>query len=359
MRGSLRLAGWCFRAILLLLLLAALNTGTNLLYIIFGGVLSFVGISFVLARWTMRGLALSREAPHAVHRGESFLAGVLIENHKRIMPAMSLRVESVAEPDSVLDVQRRADAYVMRIRPRRAAKTSVVLRFERRGVYRLPPLDLASDFPFGLFEERRRFQDGAEVIVYPRVRSVRTSVLDHAAGQRYAARVASSGGDEFFGLREYMPGDDVRRIAWRVSARAGMWMVREMALDNSRHVVFIVDTRWNPSVEEFNEHLEEAVELVASLAVTLLHRQYNVSIITPDGALPSGEGTHQERKVLEMLARVEAVMAEAYPDFDLAMRAGGEHQARVVCISPDPAQWGALAGRESRRVVDPREVIHA
>lgn len=358
-RGNLRVMGWVFKLVVVLLLLSAWNSGINLLYIVLGGIVSFIALSAVLARWTMRGLVLNREAPAAVHRGEPFLVETRIENHKLLMPSISVRVESVAPPDSVLPPAAPSQGHVMKIPARRAAVLSVPLRFDKRGVYRLPPFDLASDFPFGLLEQRRRFEDPIEVVVYPRVQALRATALDRMPGSRAAARAPTGDGTEFFALREYMPGDEIRRIAWRISARLGVWMVREMTLDNARFVIFALDTRRVRDRDDFEERFEEVIELVASLAVTLLKRQYSVAVVTPAASVERGEGAAQERKVLEMLARLAPVSLEEYPDFQHVLRQLELEPARLVCVSPDPRLWGRPSGVHDLRVLDPREVIHA
>ncbi|MBI2433553.1 MAG: DUF58 domain-containing protein [Candidatus Hydrogenedentes bacterium] len=349
--GRLKKSGIFFVIIMLGVLLAAWNTGTNLLYIIVGGLASFILISLFLPGRSMKKLSMRREAPSAVHRGEPFLVSVRLENHKLLLPAISLRLESASEAD-------RAIGYLMRLPARRAAMLTVQVVFDRRGVYRLPPFDLVSSYPFGLIEQRRRFSDEREIVVYPRVRIVRTTVLDQAAGTRYLTRRPSADGDEFYGLREYVPGDDLRLIAWRASARFGKWIIRELARENSRYVTFALDTRYAPDMDNFEENFEEVIELVASLAITLLRRQYNVSIVTPQVDLEPGEGSGQEREVLELLARVESATLDAYPDFESVVRRLEGERAVLLYFSADSRQWGRRSGT-ALSAVDPREVLHA
>ncbi len=61
----IRLAGWMYMLSLFLVLVAALNTGTNLLYLIFGAMLSLFLVSIVVVQWGVRGLKLRRQAPSA------------------------------------------------------------------------------------------------------------------------------------------------------------------------------------------------------------------------------------------------------------------------------------------------------
>ena len=350
--GRIYGSGVAFAVIMVLLLLAAWNTGTNLLYICLGGIVSFLLLSAVLVIWTMIGLQVSREAPRSVYRGQPFRMHLRVENKKRFVPVVGLRVLGGDRLRNIL-------GYVLKIPSQRAAVLSVEQTFDKRGVYPLPPTILASNFPFGLMERRLTCKDEEEIVVYPRVQPVRSTAVEQSTGGRYIPRSATSDGDEFFGLREYVVGDDLRRIAWRVSARLGTWIIREMSRENAKFITFALDTRTKSELEDYPERFEEAVELVASLSVTLLTKQYNVGIITPDMKLEGDEGNHQKEKVLEMLARVNPVDPTEHGDFEETVRMLSHGETAVLCVSPNPADWGQHQGVSGLRFMDPREVIHA
>jgi uncharacterized protein (DUF58 family) len=351
-RGDLGWPGVVMAVIAALLLVSAWNTGENLLYIVLGGVLSLLVLSGVLARANVAGLTFERETPHAVFRGDTFLVHATIRNHKHFLPSVSVRIEDGTQPGETA-------AYALKIPARSAVQLDVEHEALRRGVMMLPEYTVASAFPFGFSERRRALRDAHEVLVYPRVRAVRTAAVEHTPGARFMPRNRSNDGDEYMSLREYVPGDDVRLIAWRISARVGTWMIREMGMGNVRSVVFFLDTARAPHLPDFDERFEEAVELAASIAVTLLSRQFSVGIVADDAQLPLGKGTQQERRILELLARVQ-------PD-------DGDHEARLaaearrlqgepvhlVCVSADPRKWGHGTGPEGMRVLDPGDVIHA
>jgi len=147
----------------------------------------------------------------------------------------------------------------------------------------------------------------------------------------------------------------MRRSVWRVSARLGKWIVRELARYNSRLVILALDTTYDPSIEDFDDHFEEAVEMVASVAIMLLRRRHEVSIVTPDDFLAGGDGKGHERKVLRMLARVAPT--DGSRPFREKVAALESLDSMVVYASPDPGLWGVQTGHG--HVLDPRELIHA
>ncbi len=331
---------------------AAVNTGTNLLYMILGGALSLFVLSFVLRQINLAGVRVTRTLPKSAYREQPVNVDIRVENRKYFAPALGLRVELADAPGKIL-------GYALKVPARRCAVISTTMEFPRRGVHKVPPTDVVSSFPFGFSDRWRREDDGAEVVVYPRVRPVRSSVLEHMRGERTMSRVPSADGDEYFALREYLHGDDVRRISWRASARLGKWMIRQMSKDNSRFVVFALDTRWLTHDPDFQDHYEEAIELVASFAVMLIHKQYNVTIETPDRSLDGGEGNLQERRILDFLARLEPVAPEDFPSFEDIVKALEGRMASVVYITPDASLWGRRSALGAPRAMDPREVVYA
>lgn len=350
-RSSIRPSGWAFLTVAALVQLAAWNSGANLLYLIAGALIGFLLVSFVFCRWTLKRLSVFREAPASVYRGDPFAITVRAKNRGKRFPIVSLRLESLfpSGPTS---------AYVEKIPSRTSALIRLRALFPKRGVYALPPLTIRSAFPMGLFERRLVYDDGVEVVVYPRVRALRTGAFEQIRGFGETPRLKRGEDDEFFGLRDYIPGDDIRRIAWHVSARVGHPVVRELEPSTSRNVHIVFDTRGVPEMEDFEEQFEDAVDLVASLAVTCLNRYYSVAIVTPDAAVPLGEGSAHIDAVLNMLARLNPAF---YPDHsdDWFGRDGPLPAAAYIFVSPDPAVWGRPSGFGGTRVLDPREVVHA
>lgn len=376
-RRRMRTAGIALLITTVLVLLAAINTGENLLYVVFAGMFSLQVLSAILARANAPGLRVQRVGPRAVHRGELCPITISIENTRRFWSVMGLRVERLPDAAPHTPLWRRllqvvrprqggSLGYVFRVPPATKAVARVDERMDRRGVRPLPPMALVSTFPFGLSEVRIPLVDRHEVLVYPRVRPVRLGRIEHNSGTGVAPRHELSEGDEFHSLREYVPGDDLRRIAWRLSARFGHFVVKELEAQTSKHVVIVLDTAAEPPLSpEDDERFEQAVELAASLAVTLLDKDYVVSVQTPQRMMPEGEGRAHAIQILDMLARVEPLAAAGSGSSALQGAMAGFGFAQVperatgVFISHDATRWGMSAGGGSTRIVDPREVLYA
>jgi uncharacterized protein (DUF58 family) len=350
-RLRFRTATFVFFGIFLLCEVAAFNTGENMLYLLAAFVLGFPLLAIVVSNAAFRGLELQREAPDAVHRNEPFTVSVRLNNRKRVLPAASLSVAFAGEDAA-------SAVYLPVIAPRTSATLHMSRIMPRRGVHALPDLRLSSAFPMGLIERSLLRADGLEVVVYPRVHRLDRAALEHLDDSGNRPRPTFATGDEFYALREYVPGDDIRLICWRVSARLGELIVRELEPGSARSIAIVLDARGVPGTLEAEERFELAIELAASLAVAFLDRQYSVALITPQGSAPLSQGEGHVLRVLNLLAHVSPVAYESLGD-DWFLATGDLAGATRICVATDSARWGGPGLGGGVRVLDPEELLHA
>jgi uncharacterized protein (DUF58 family) len=185
------------------------------------------------------------------------------------------------------------------------------LRCTRRGVYDVGPLVAVTSDPLGLTERETVLADKFELLVHPRIEHV----SDRPLTRRYedppirppVSRPWPSG-LEFYGMREYRPGDELKRIVWRASARMGKLMVREAEEGITDHITIILDTdRGAHSWEgDHSESFETGVRAAASLAVRHLREGYEVRVEVNELTLVKGErGAAGQLPVLDQLARID------------------------------------------------------
>ena len=165
-----------------------------------------------------------------------------------------------------------------------SAGNTYELTCSRRGVYTLGPLVVRWGDPFGLTQRRRKVCDEFEMFVHPRA---------EPATDRPAARLWEDppqrppfsrpwpSGLDFYGMRAYAPGDDVRNVVWRAYARTGSLLVREAEQGVTDKLRLLVDQ--DASVHSkgaVSESFETAMRVVASLGLHHLKAGYTV---TTDG----------------------------------------------------------------------------
>jgi uncharacterized protein (DUF58 family) len=142
---------------------------------------------------------------------------------------------------------------------------------------------------------------------------------------------------EFYGMREYAPGDDTRRIVWRAFARTGQLLVREAEQGITDKITIILDTNrgsHSRDGEGLSESFETGVRAAASLAVRHLREGYEVRNEVNAGPLTRPlRGIASQLPVLDAYARVEMDRA-GLSQVIRRLLAGSRRDAHCVLITP-------------------------
>jgi uncharacterized protein (DUF58 family) len=119
-------------------------------------------------------------------------------------------------------------------------------------------------------------------------------------GEESAHRVGI--GEDFFSLRPYRQGDDLRQVHWRRSARSGRWVVREQ--EAKRGLEVLLELSLPATLSE--QRREHAVATLGSLAEDLLGTGLRVGARAPGVMVLPEAGSRQRVRILSALARLEA-----------------------------------------------------
>ena len=153
------------------------------------------------------------------------------------------------------------------IEPRRDARIAYRLPTSRRGVIEVGPLDLKLGDPLGLTQATVRAAEVTGLMVHPQLIELRPLVAiaghDPTADQQPIRSLANSG-DEFFALRPYVVGDELRLVNWRASARSDDLVVRQEERPKTGRVTVVLDRR-----REVYDH--DGFERAVSAALSALH----------------------------------------------------------------------------------------
>jgi uncharacterized protein (DUF58 family) len=294
--------GWWFLGATLLVGLAAINGGINLLFLVFGMMLSLIIASGVLSEVCLRHLAVTRRMPGAIHAGTPFLMGIAVRNDKRRIPTFSLEVEDLLEGQPV---ERRC--YYLKLPAGRLQETAYKHALARRGRHRFTGFRISTRFPFGFIRKSRDVDAPAEVLVYPALVPVPDTIIRGGVAEaaRQQLTILARSGD-FHGLREYRSGDDPRDIHWRTSARRGRPFVREMEEETGRIVTVVLETTLTVAGPEGARAFEDAVSMAASLVVALLKKGLAVGLRAGEVSHPPAAGPGLAAAMLATLALVSA-----------------------------------------------------
>jgi len=203
----------------------------------------------------------------------------------------------------------------------------------RRGGYKLGPTRLVSGDPFGLFRTEKVFPAEHSLVVLPMIYEISSFLSPPGllAGGQVIRRKALDITPHASGVREYVPGDPMKRIHWPSTARRGQLIVKEFEQDphaevwlflDAQHVVqaekpseapeaytdgWMLDRR--PKFELPPSTLEYAISITASLAHYYLKQPRAVGLVTATPQfriIPAERSERQEGKILETLAFIEA-----------------------------------------------------
>ncbi len=301
-------AGWLFIVLTLAVGFAAINSGANLLHVLFGCQIGLILASGVLSEGMVRRARVHRRTTSALHAGSR---GALLVELRNDSPRGDMISVSVEDDDRVLTIDHSDPVFAVAVPAgaQVALHTSVTLHV--RGLQPLPKAVVATRFPFGLFVKRRELPGRERVLVYPRIHELDPASLARARTGEGEALGARARAGEFHGLAEYREGQELRRIHWPATARLGRPVVQEFeARGEAEHVLELHAGRAG------DELFEREVERVASEGVALL-REGRAAIglrYAGELVLEPGVGPSHERRLLEFLALVGLSDAPASED---------------------------------------------
>lgn len=203
----------------------------------------------------------------------------------------TLRVRSAGRRFGVSAVSLDADERIGDQRlpvvvPRLGAGRVVEVRYDiptpRRGVVEVGPLRLRRVGTAGLAVAQGVAGGTVQVHVLPRVLPVLGLPAGVRRGHVGADERVERGGTDLVALREYLPGDDLRRVHWATSARRGTLMVREDADPSRPHLTVLLD---DAGTGYRGDQFEDAVEIAASLISVVVEAGHPVRLIGTSGTL--------------------------------------------------------------------------
>jgi uncharacterized protein (DUF58 family) len=222
-RYHLHAPGLVYVALTLLVGLAAVNRQNNLLFWILGVMLSALLISGVVSGVMMQSLRVKRLVAGNALVGEPLAVRYAVTNRNRLFPAFCIHIEERPVPGRTgwPRLMEPARAWVMHLGPRETVHGEAVFWPKRRGEARFDQLRIWTTFPFGIVKKSITVSQPQHTLVHPLLYELRRDVLSAFAPQGLAGTKVSprtGAGDEYYGMREFRPGDQLRQIAWKRTA---------------------------------------------------------------------------------------------------------------------------------------------
>ncbi len=257
-------------------------------------------------------------------------------------------------PDGV-EIVEGGEARALSLAPDEERTIPFVLRCARWGLYDVGRVELRASDALRLVVWESRSRGRLVLKAYPRPEPV-DRVLSALETQAFAGNeVARSVGDgiEYADLRDFVPGDRVRSINWRASARRQALVVNVRHPERNTDVVLFLDSFVDLALGDRGT-LTAAVRAAAALAERYLERRDRVGLVGYGGILRwlrPGMGAGQHYRLIETLLETGVETTYTWPDVTLVPARVLPPKALVVALTPlvDPRFTAALEDLRARR----------
>ena len=280
-------------------------------YFMFAALTAVILVSYASSRLSARALRVRRTCADRVFENDPLRVQLEVTNSGRL-PRFLVNVEEALPQFMEADEER--DFMIPTLWPGESVVLTYTARARKRGVYTWSSVEASASDPFGVFQRFVPIEARGEAVVYPKPLDLNGSLAQSgielrgmSAGER--AR-GSESGLEFYGIRDYAPGDDLRRIHWPTTARHGRLTVVEFDRGASGNVAVVLDTM---AGTEFGGGVESSLDVGVRAAASLIHGALAgdgvgfLAVAPADGPLwVAVEQIHREYEILEVLARVSA-----------------------------------------------------
>jgi uncharacterized protein (DUF58 family) len=292
-RRSVTHGGLMFTLAMLLVGVAAVASGNNLLFLILAAMVSTLMVSGLISRLSLAGLELDFVLPEHIAAGRMLAGRVYIRNSKLWLPSFSIHLGGSEE--SVLTT-----LYFLVIPGGAVLDETVEVCFRKRGVCRENGFLFSTGFPFGFVERRAQVTLRRDVLVYPSI-DPQPGFEDLLAAIRGDLETQARGrGHDFYRIRPYEALESARHVDWKATAKVGSMQVREFAREQERLLEIFLDLNAPPALEAW---FEQAVDACAFLVWRMAGRGARVRFATQefDVSIPEGGDVYA---ILRYLATV-------------------------------------------------------
>lgn len=287
--------------------------------------LALVGVATTIVAEAPQ-VTLDRDAsPMEVPRGQASRVRLLLSSTSRKRPRPITLIETVAGEQRV--------AVIPPIPTGQSREVTYELNTSKRGLITAGPLLARRMDPFGLVVADKPIGGTVSVSVRPRLRTIRLLPSGRQRDLEGPTRERSEGTATFHQLREYVSGDDMRRIHWPSTARYGNLLVKHLVDTTRPEIVVILDNRATVITED---DFEEAVEITAALVAAAEREGFPVLLLFSDGDNSVGLDGKQAPH-LDRLTAVQRSEVDSLRNLSKALQARGRSMILIT---------GELPGRD-------------
>lgn len=347
--------GWALTAWLIVTAAIALNRGIDLLWGTVALLIAAIASGLVLPRLQLRNISVKRDLPSEAVVGDPlpFSYDIRVVG---ILPSFGLEIsDQLGASNTVVPA-----AYFAKLTGQHQYRFSWTPT--TRGRRTFDHVVVESRFPFGIRSARRHLATApATLTVYPGF--VQLHALPVPAGSDpHAEHLVTSrrgGRDEVFGLKPYRPGDELRSVNWRASARTGEMLVREYEHQQDRELWIVLDLSINDHAGQGDTGtLEYMFRIAHSVVIKAIRQGVPVGLLCRQhGRLKILEPTLDRPSYLRLREALALAESEDCPPLDGWLLQERERLPRggawLLFNLGDPERRGRLAQCVRQRGAEP------
>ena len=313
--------GTLFTALILVIGALAIVFSNNLLYLVIAMMLGFMACSGLVAEYTLSSLSarLSTATEVFARRPTSLI--LELTNAKVRFPSFGLVVRHAADGPFGPDRLR-----LMHLEPRGTVQVTWAFAWARRGWQTMDGVWIATRFPFCLYEKAVLVACPVRVLVFPEPAPLPEIPLDATSSDGTQEAQVRGPGLSVVSLRDYVPGDSLKLVHWKRSARTGVLLTKETEQETERAVTVVLDGALGAA-------FEHGLSVATAIVLELDRMMVPFALATHAHVSRAGHGKAHLHEALAHLALLE-------PAAGWAPRAGELDRlgTRVVVVHADGAR---------------------
>jgi uncharacterized protein (DUF58 family) len=273
--------GMGFVGLIALLLMIALVYNNNLVYLLSFMLASIFFISILHTYQSLSGLVVRASHTLPAFAGEKCGFCFIIQNPQN-QPRLDLHIK--LETETVIDIPAQDQQQVV-----------LSQQASKRGLLRCGSLTISSTFPLGLFRAWSPLRFDLEALVYPRpVENM--APFPEAEGIQGDNGQGRKGGDDFYGLKSYQPGDSVRQIHWKSYAKG-------LGLHSKQYGGAVTADLWLDYALAPGHDVEQRLSHLCRWVIEAEQAGLHYGLVLPTTKTVCASGAAHQKECLEVLAR--------------------------------------------------------
>ncbi|MHB1001160.1 MAG: DUF58 domain-containing protein [Armatimonadota bacterium] len=291
-------------------------------------------LSYIIGKMSVRDLLCIRELPEYAHEDNPI--------------PVTVRIKGKANLLGTIEINDQLPQWLDRIDVTTSEGTEpkigeVVVSYEacarKRGEYIIGPLELRLSDPLGFYQFGVLKQLTSRLVVLPQPLSIpglKINPIGQTGEHQFEGTGAKGSGIDFHSVRDYHPGDELRRVHWPSTARHGKLNVMEFEHTKVEDTVIAIDLQQGSEKGSGRyTTLEYAIRIAADIsnqAITLGSTVRLACAGIDDSSATPGKGAGHWYTILESLAKINANRMESLADIIAEQSESLSHNSLLICL---------------------------